>query len=313
MAGCKLYITEGVTTTPATAFKDYALTVGQEHPYPIVADAAGVIPAFWLADGIYRCRLTDASGVTSNGGFDIQTVQALGPSSGTGGAGDTIDPEAIFKTGMPLWMPTTGLKTGWVRLNARTIGSATSGATERANADCEALFLHIWNNFADALCAVSGGRGISAAADWAANKTITTLDMRRRGAFGVVDMGNTAATDFDALTFLSGNKTTGGSALGGSTVTLATTNLPPYTPAGSVGITDPGHIHDSNIVVNASALGGSGAAAASTGGGANTADPNTSSNSSGITASFTGTAQGGASTPVDKMSPGLLGTWFIKL
>lgn len=63
-------------------------------------------------------------------------------------------------------------KAGWVLLNDGTIGNAVSGATNRANADTQALFTFIWNNILDAWCPVSGGRGASAAADFAANKTI---------------------------------------------------------------------------------------------------------------------------------------------
>jgi microcystin-dependent protein len=61
---------------------------------------------------------------------------------------------------------------GWVLMNDGTIGNAASGATTRANADTEALFTLLWNNTTDANCPVSGGRGASAAADFAANKTI---------------------------------------------------------------------------------------------------------------------------------------------
>lgn len=61
---------------------------------------------------------------------------------------------------------------GWVLMNDGTIGNAASGATTRANADTADLFAHFWNNIADAQCAVSGGRGANAAADFAANKTI---------------------------------------------------------------------------------------------------------------------------------------------
>jgi hypothetical protein len=61
---------------------------------------------------------------------------------------------------------------GWVMFDDGTIGSASSGATSRANADTEALFTLIWTNTTNANCAVSSGRGASAAADFAANKTI---------------------------------------------------------------------------------------------------------------------------------------------
>lgn len=60
----------------------------------------------------------------------------------------------------------------WVLMDDGTIGNATSGGTTRANADTVALFTLLWNNTANADCAVSTGRGANAAADYAANKTI---------------------------------------------------------------------------------------------------------------------------------------------
>jgi hypothetical protein len=65
--------------------------------------------------------------------------------------------------------------TGWVVMNDGTIGSATSGGTTRANADCQNLFYSLWNNVANTYAPVSSGRGASAAADWTANKTIKLL------------------------------------------------------------------------------------------------------------------------------------------
>jgi microcystin-dependent protein len=62
--------------------------------------------------------------------------------------------------------------TGWVLMDDGTIGSATSGGTTRANADCQNLFTLLWNNVNNTYCPVSGGRGATAAADWTANKTI---------------------------------------------------------------------------------------------------------------------------------------------
>jgi hypothetical protein len=188
LSGCKLYIFEAGTSTPATVYEDYSLSI--EHTHPIAADAAGIIPMFWVDDGTYRVRLTDAAG---NEIFDDDGVVALGPSSGTGGGSGTTTPEsAIFQTGDMIWGPISGSRTGWVRSNARTIGSVASGATERAAADTEELFAYLWNNFDNTLCAVSGGRGANAAADFNANKTIATLDMRDKAPWGLSDMGNTS-------------------------------------------------------------------------------------------------------------------------
>jgi len=62
---------------------------------------------------------------------------------------------------------------GWIVMNGTTIGNASSGATQRANIDCKNLFIQLWDNYSNAVFAVSGGRGISALADWDANKTMT--------------------------------------------------------------------------------------------------------------------------------------------
>lgn len=83
--------------------------------------------------------------------------------------------------------------TGWVRLNGLTIGSASSAATERANADCETLFKYLWDNLDDTRAPVSGGRGASAPADWASNKRIALPSSRDRVLVGMATMGNTDA------------------------------------------------------------------------------------------------------------------------
>ncbi len=60
-------------------------------------------------------------------------------------------------------------------MNDGTIGDASSGATTRANADTQALFGVMWNLAAAGVTgmSVSGGVGASAAADFAAHKTVT--------------------------------------------------------------------------------------------------------------------------------------------
>lgn len=88
---------------------------------------------------------------------------------------------------------------GWVRRLGGTIGNATSGATERANEDTAALFALIWNVTSNAdftiqeSTGVAGGRGASAAADFAANKR-----MPLPNDAGLFDRGlNTGLTGYD--------------------------------------------------------------------------------------------------------------------
>jgi microcystin-dependent protein len=77
----------------------------------------------------------------------------------------------------------TAAPTGWLLFNGDTVGSASFGAT-RASADHQELFLILWASLTNADAPVSGGRGATAAADWAANKTITLPDMRGRSIIG---------------------------------------------------------------------------------------------------------------------------------
>ena len=99
-----------------------------------------------------------------------------------------------------------------MRLNGRTIGSATSGATERANTDTQALFEYLWQN--DSALAVSTGRGASSSADWAANKTIALPDGRGRVLAALDDMGSTAAGRLTSSYFGASGTTLG--AVGGN-------------------------------------------------------------------------------------------------
>jgi microcystin-dependent protein len=79
---------------------------------------------------------------------------------------------------------------GWIMMDDGTIGNASSSASTRANADTEALFTLLWNNTTQTNCPVSGGRGASAAADFAApaNKTIRLPQVRSR-ALGIAGAG----------------------------------------------------------------------------------------------------------------------------
>lgn len=72
---------------------------------------------------------------------------------------------------MPTFNPTA--PSGWVMMDDGSIGDAGSGATNRANADTEDLYTILWNNVIDTWAPVAGGRGGSAAADFAAGKALT--------------------------------------------------------------------------------------------------------------------------------------------
>lgn len=212
------------TTTLQSAYQDSDLTI--PHPNPIELDSVGFVPQLYFADGFIKVRVTDADGVSI---FSQDNILVVGPSSGSGGV--SVDATTVFDTGDTKWRYAEGTLTGWVRCNGRTIGSATSGATERANADTEDLFTHLWTE--DSNLSVSGGRGASAAADWSANKTITLPDARHRtisalGSMGSSNASRLSSTYFGAVSGAAGD--TLGDVGGLESHTLTTAQLAVTTP-----------------------------------------------------------------------------------
>lgn len=108
-----------------------------------------------------------ATATTQSPGTDNTTVAT------TEFVNDAVAGSGVFTTGDVKMTFKTTADSGWVLMDDGTIGNGSSGASTRANADTEALFTLLWNNTANAQCPVSSGRGANAAADYAANKTIT--------------------------------------------------------------------------------------------------------------------------------------------
>lgn len=228
LIGARAFFYAGGTTTPITPYRDYGLTT--QHTNPVVADGNGSFPPVYLDedDAFYRLRVTTAGGVLI---YDDDQLPIIGPSAGGGGPPPApVDPESVSLTGDILLRWDTGLRPGFVRLNARSIGTATSGASERANADCQPLYEYLWNRGA----AVDGGRGASAAADWSANKPLVLPDYRGRVPVGLDSMGNIAANILPGAAVL-------GSIGGAATVTLIEAQIPQHTH--EVTITEAGE-HD---------------------------------------------------------------------
>jgi microcystin-dependent protein len=238
IVGAQAYFYNVGTTTPQTVYQDSDLNEG--HDQPVETDGNGRWPAVYFADdpGEYRQRVLDEDDELL---FDDDgIVVPLGATYTPPEAGDT-SVELLARTGDLSWKYRTGTLSGWVRAAGRTIGSATSGALERANADCEDLFELLWDQ--DSSLSVSGGRGANAAADWAANKTIALPDFRNRVAAGLGDMGNSNAA-LIANTLLDGGDTniTLGGIGGADDVVLVTANLAAHThTAGSFVAANHGH------------------------------------------------------------------------
>lgn len=126
-----------------------------------------------------RGELADES-VTTPGSQIVGYFNALDPPTGVS---ETVDAalNKLFQKLLPVTTHVLGdvkpsfsniAATGWIRMNDDTIGNLASGATARANADTEDLFVLLWNNVSDAFAPVSGGRGATAIDDFNANKTL---------------------------------------------------------------------------------------------------------------------------------------------
>lgn len=117
---------------------------------------------------------------------------------------------------------------GYVLASGKTIGNASSGASERANADTEALFVLLWNSWSNTELPIqdsSGNpttRGASASADFAADKRLPLPDLRGRIPVGKDDMGGTTAGRMTVA--VSG--TTLGASGGGEVHTLVVSEMP---------------------------------------------------------------------------------------
>lgn len=223
------------TTTPQVVYTDSSLSIAAGTS-DRTANAGGRFGALFLnaTPGTYRVKITasDATVITDVDGISVpQNADYVPPDAGS------TDPSLLFTTGMLQNYYGTSSPAGWVRGNGRTIGSATSGATERANADCEDLFLFLWA--ADATLTVSGSRGGTAAGDWAANKTIALPDFRGRALVGLDTMGNSAAS------VLTGIDTIGETA-GSESVTLDSTQIPSHLHAAGT-LLMPNHGHPTRV------------------------------------------------------------------
>src|SRR5262245_8519775 len=248
--GAKAYFFEGGTTTPLTVYHNSAQT--SSHPHPVVADANGRWPNTFVPFIVsYDVRVTTADGV------QLSFTEQI-PNANPADEVVSVDPEDLVQTGMIHAELVNSPKTGYVRLNGRTMGSAASGATERANDDTLNLYSYLWTNVTDTICPVSTGRGATPAADFAANKTITLPTCQGTGLVGLDDMGGGAANAFTGLTFVSGGATTVGSLIGNNHPTfggIATTGPdvahthPGVTAGGaSTGNDTPTHTHQQAIV-----------------------------------------------------------------
>ncbi|BCJ90367.1 hypothetical protein IZ6_11020 [Terrihabitans soli] len=186
--GAKAYFYDASTGDPIIVYREYSLAT--PHTNPVEADANGVFPGVYIdgSEDFYRFRVTTAFGSVLS---DDAVIPNIGPSEGEGGGPpEPVEATALAKTGDIKARYGVGTHIGWLPCNGLTIGSSVSGANY-ASSDNEALFLFLWQ--ADETLSVVGGRGVTAAADWGANKRLSLPDMRGRVLAGLDTMGNGVA------------------------------------------------------------------------------------------------------------------------
>jgi hypothetical protein len=226
---------------------------------------------------------------------------------------------------------TNEILTGWVILNGQTIGSAASGASQRANADTQNLFVYLWTNCASVSannhCPVVGGLGATALADYQANKVITLPDMRDSDLVGRDCMGNSCLGGLLSSNILSGHgdgvDTAGAwGGLANQTIafTIAQANLPNVSFVNSGMVVTPAQL----TINNAAAAGCNNTIAGDCTNSGSTTFMVSTSGQTNFATSFNLTltnqghaASGGSGTPMSNtfaiMNPFKLGTFYIKL
>lgn len=220
-------------------------------------------------------------------------------SSVTTGIINTIVPSGII---VP-WLSTTA-PSGWLFLSGRTIGSASSNATGRANADTANLYALLWGSFSNTELPIQDStgtpttRGASAAVDFAANKRLPLPDLRGRSVFGLDNVASSGVI---------GRITTAGSSINGETIgasggtqnnTLSTANLPAHTH--NVTVTYPAQI-DPLTLTDITDSGTESVYA-----------PNTPPTSTPASSTITSTSVG-SGTAVNNMPPAIILPWIVKL
>lgn len=326
------------TTTPKTTYQDINQTVANTNP--VVLDAAG--RALLWGTGNYRQLVKDKNGNTiwdattsisgSGSGSNItsgdgdlvgtikpwagmtapsqymftygqevsrttysalytaitssQTVSCSSGSATLSGVGNTTN----FWVGMTIEIPC--VVSGVTTVSAKTASTITMATTANANGSVTAIF-YPWGN----------GNGTT---------TFNLPDFRGLIPVGNNIMGGTSSTHISdtyfGTTLPESSGAQGGSSNGGS-VTLVTGNLPAYTPAGTIAN---GAITFPSSGTNSAANGGTAAIATNT---VNASNQNltTALNPSQATSTFTGTAQGGTSTPFGILPPLKTVNFIIKV
>lgn len=322
------------TNTRKTTWFSSTESTGTQNTNPVILDAAG--RAVIYGDGVYRQVLKDNLGNT------IWDAITTSPGSGGGGGGGTFNEGVMVGTILP-WantsIPASYLYTAGQAVSRTTYALLLTALTYRATiicssgvntivvsttisdsipigapieASCFAPGTTVSSKSSGLLTMSTGATGsVSVAAvlfPWGNGDGSTTFnvpDLRGRVLAGRDNMNSSVAGRLTTAVY--GSNPDAVNAAGGSqSYTLVTSNLPAYTPSGTVNITDPGHTHGTNAATTASGTGNLANGAVVTG------PASINSSTTGISATFSGNAQGGSSTPFSRVQPTLTSDYIIK-
>lgn len=269
-----------------------------------------------------------------NGGspFSYSANATVRFAGGWGGAGalnyysladsNTADPTDNTKWGLVIYASPVAsgsiemwgfntIKAGYVWLNGNSIGNASSGGTGRANADTSIIFGMLWTDYSNTVLPIqdsSGAastRGVSAAADFAANKRMPLPDYRGRSFFGIDNMGGASAAGriTNAESAISG--TTLGASGGAQSVALTSNQNGAHVHSGT---TDPSGLHSHTVYQN------QGDPSGGSGGGRVQSSPSTADQTTSVDGSHTHTfttSTSGSGQTHQNMPPAFIGGGLI--
>lgn len=192
----------------------------------------------WTAGYTFNCTVgtspTGAFTINPSGAGAKNVFKVVNGGVVAAGAGDMVagqtavfvydGTEAILVNPAPAIEITMGLSStppvGKFLINGDSIGSATSGGTHAA-AIYANLYAYWWNNVSDTYAPVTTGRGISAAADFAADKKLTMPNWADKSPYGIGSAVNAPAVTGGAATVQSTGTVSGSSGTTGSHTLIA--------------------------------------------------------------------------------------------